>query len=115
VKVARNLIFLRHIQDKKEVVVSPTEPFTTKRQLVGEFTIAEEILKQGVQKVCKRRWITASPVIVIHPLEMVEGGLSQVEERVLKELAAGAGARKTVVWVGHELSDSEVVNHAANV
>jgi len=39
---------------------------------------------------------------------MTEGGLSEVEERVLRELAMCAGASKVVVWVGHELSDAEV-------
>jgi hypothetical protein len=39
---------------------------------------------------------------------MAEGGLSEVEERVLKEVAIGAGASKVVVWVGRELSDGEV-------
>ena len=39
---------------------------------------------------------------------MIEGRLSEVEERVLRELAMGAGASKVVVWVGHELSDAEV-------
>ena len=38
----------------------------------------------------------------------IEGGLSEVEERALREVAIGAGASKGVVWVGHELSDAEV-------
>lgn len=47
-------------------------------------------------------------------MERCEGGLSQVEERVLHELAAGAGARKVVVWVGAELSDGEVLAKLKN-
>jgi len=39
---------------------------------------------------------------------MIEGGLSQVEERVLTEAAIGAGASKVVVWLGPELKDDEV-------
>ena len=42
------------------------------------------------------------------PMEKTVGGLSQVEERVLHELALGAGARRAVVWVGQALSDREV-------
>jgi rod shape-determining protein MreB len=44
----------------------------------------------------------------MHPLEMTEGGLSEIEKRILNELAIGAGAMKVVVWVGPELSDTEV-------
>ncbi len=47
-------------------------------------------------------------IILMHPLEMVEGGLSQVEERVFYELAIGCGAKKVVVWSGAELADSEI-------
>jgi hypothetical protein len=35
------------------------------------------------------------------------GAVSEVEERVLREVAMGDGASKVVVRVGHELSDAE--------
>jgi len=115
VKVSKNQFRVRHVVDNKEIVVSAFEPFTTTRLLVGEFAIAEKYLKDGIKKLHEGRWFAASPVIVIQPLEMIEGGLSQVEERVLRELAAGAGARKVFVWVGHELSDQEVIQRANTV
>lgn len=43
----------------------------------------------------------------MHPLETLGGGLSQVEEATLRELARGVGAGKVVLWVGNELSDDE--------
>lgn len=45
----------------------------------------------------------------MHPLEMTEDGLSTVEIRVLQELAAGAGASWSHVWIGRELTDQEVL------
>ena len=36
------------------------------------------------------------------------GGLTQIQERVLYELAHGAGAGKVFVWLGLDLSDEEV-------
>lgn len=60
----------------------------------------------------KGRRYPPPPLVVIQPLEMIEDGLSEVEERVLREVAASAGARKVVVWVGHELSDAEVMRHS---
>jgi len=115
VKVSKNQFRVRHVVDNKEIVVSAIEPFTTTRLLVGEFAVAEKYLKDGIKKLHEGRWFAASPVIIIQPLEMIEGGLSQVEERVLRELAAGAGARKVFVWVGHELSDQEVIQRANTV
>lgn len=43
---------------------------------------------------------------------MIEGGLSPVEERALRELAFGAGGHKVVIWVGKELSNEEVIEKA---
>ena len=115
VKVTKNQFWARNIENQKEAIETALEPFTTKRLLVGEFTTAEKYLRAVIKKLHEGKWFSTSPVIIIHPMEMIDGGLSQIEERVFMELAAGAGARKVVVWVGHELSDQEVVNNAKNV
>jgi rod shape-determining protein MreB len=53
-------------------------------------------------------WFSISPILLMHPMEKTEGGLSQVEERILQELALGAGARRAVIWVGQALTDQQV-------
>ena len=40
--------------------------------------------------------------------EMTDGGLSQVEDRALREVATAAGASRVAVWTGHILRDDEV-------
>lgn len=113
VKVFENRFVLKLLDDgEKPVTVIAPKSFTTKRLLVGDFTLAEATLKSGLKKLFEGRWFTASPAMVIHPMEMVDGGLSQVEERVFLELGASAGARKVSVWVGPELSDEEARKRA---
>jgi hypothetical protein len=41
-------------------------------------------------------------------MAMCEGGPSQVEERVLLELALATGAAKAKVWTGPTLTEAEV-------
>ncbi len=94
------------------VTITADEPFTTQRLLVGQFAVAERTLKQGLKRLFQGRWFAPSPRAVIHPMEMVEGGLSEIEMRVFNELAAGAGAHKVVVWIGPELSNSEAKQQA---
>ncbi|EDX87924.1 hypothetical protein ADG881_26 [Alcanivorax sp. DG881] len=43
-------------------------------------------------------------------MEMTDGGLSQVEERVIMDMAYGAGAKRVLLWVGGELSWQEALN-----
>ena len=82
-------------------------PFSHPRMLIGNFTEAQAAVKAAVAE-AKGSGFLKSLRIVMHPTEVVSGGLSQVEERVLHELALGAGAGKVAVWVGAELSDEAV-------
>lgn len=50
------------------------------------------------------------PVVVLYPMDMVEGGLSEVEERVLVELAKSLGARKVLLHLGPVLTDPQVLS-----
>jgi actin-like ATPase involved in cell morphogenesis len=110
VQVRKNTFRLRHIEGKKEREVSAQKPFTTTRLLVGQFQEAETLLRKAIQEIGSGGLFQVSPVVVIHPIEMVEGGLSEVEERALRELALSSGARSVFVHVGAPLTDSEVVS-----
>ena len=113
VKVFPNRFELKHIESGRSEVEVSSESFTTARLLVGKFSIAERVLKRGMKRLHEKRWFSPSPIVVIQPMEKTDNGLSEVEERVLLELAAGAGARKVSIWVGNELSDDEVTEKAA--
>ena len=108
VRIARDRMRLRKVDSGDDIEVLPAAPFTTTRLLVGEFAVAQAALKEGIVKMYGRRWFRPAPFVLMHPLEMTEGGLSEIEKRILQELAIGAGARKVDVWVGPELSDAEV-------
>jgi Tfp pilus assembly protein PilX len=76
---------------------------------MGNFQAAEAALRKGFAEVQAGSKYLAAPRVVMHPLEMVEGGLSGVENRVFMEVADCAGANRIAVWVGHDLSDQEVL------
>lgn len=109
VQIRKNTFRLRHIEAKKEREVTAQKPFTTTRLLVGQFQEAESLLRKGIQEIGNKGLFQVSPVVIIHPIEMVEGGLSEVEERLFRELASSCGARSVFVYTGAPLADSEVV------
>jgi rod shape-determining protein MreB and related proteins len=108
VRVRKNQFRVRNLESAKEVTFDAQPSFTTARLLIGQFQVAENLLKRAVKEISKGGIFAVSPQVLIQPLEMLEGGLSEIEERALREVAIGAGASKVVVWVGHELSDAEV-------
>lgn len=79
-------------------------PFYHPRTLFSNFEVAEKLLQHIVKTVLGKKWYRPSPVIVIHPMEKNEGGLTEIETKAFRELAYGAGAREVFVYEGKELS-----------
>lgn len=105
VQVRENQFTLRNIDGPRTSERTAAHSFSHPRMLVGDFTAAQACLK-GLLSEAQGSGFVLSTSVVIHPLEKIDGGLSQVEERLFQELAAGAGA---IVWVGAPLSDAEVI------
>ncbi|ABO24461.1 hypothetical protein SHLO109777_05045 [Shewanella loihica] len=83
---------------ERQTALSPSTPFTTRRLLVGNFSPAEQCLKQGLNELgCIG--LFKRPRLVIQPMAMCEGGLSEIEERCLMELCLSAGARDVRIQV----------------
>jgi hypothetical protein len=85
--------------DGRSMTFHSKEPFTTTRLLIGKFFVAEGCLKNAVKEFGASGFFKRAPKIIIQPHEFLEGGLSEVEDRVLREIALGAGAREVHVLV----------------
>ena len=105
VHITRNRIRHRHLESGMEVSLEAEQPFTGPRLLVAEFSVAQRMLQRGIRMLTSG--VGLAPVIVVSAGEMVEGGLSESEERLLLELGYQAGARFVAVVTG-DLSDVEV-------
>ncbi|ARD22974.1 rod shape-determining protein [Shewanella japonica] len=78
-------------------------PFKHNRSFVADFMCAEKILQHGMYTLHKSK-IKPSPRVIVHQLEKTDGGLTDIEERVLRELALGAGAREVVIYLGSKIN-----------
>jgi len=83
--------------------ISVTNPFKHPRSFVADFFLAEKIIQHGVIQIHKSS-VRPAPRIIMHQLEKVEGGLTTIEDRVLRELALGAGARDIVIYLGNKIN-----------
>ncbi|HEU4664023.1 MAG TPA: hypothetical protein VFS55_08330 [Dokdonella sp.] len=107
VRISPNAFHARNVSSGLETKTVASTPFTTSRLLVGEFTAAELVLSAQLASLAPVS-LFRSRRIVMHPLAMIDGGLSEVEARVLLELAESCGASRAVVWTGPMLSDDAV-------
>jgi len=90
-------------------IVRTVEPFEHPRIVIADFACASKLFQYGLQQLSRHKWISPSPILVIHPVMELAGGLSEIENRALLELGESAGARKTLIHCGKMLSDQEVV------
>src|SRR6478736_544518 len=89
VRVHPNRFVLRHVESGRTATIE-AHAFTTRRILVGEYGPAVDALRRGFKELNYGLRYLSDPVAVMHPLAMVEGGLSGVEYRRLFEVAEGA-------------------------
>lgn len=109
-RIACNHLHLTHLESGRIAVREADPPFSNQRLLVAEFSIADRMIKEAVQSLMPWRlpFFSAPPKLLIQPLERLEGGLSQVEQRILMELGMGAGARKVALHIGEILGADAV-------
>ncbi|HEY6528352.1 MAG TPA: rod shape-determining protein [Cellvibrionaceae bacterium] len=78
-------------------------PFLHPRQLIANFQKAEKIMQHAFRIACSKGLFTVSPMVVLQPMEKLDGGLTDVEIRAFRELCLGAGAREVVIYIGTDL------------
>lgn len=109
IRIYPNKIVIRDVKRDVEISRQSTSPFSSNRLLVGNFTAADELLRGLIAEIAPKKLLKLPHKAVIHPKEMVEGGLSQVEERLFIELARGTGASKVAIHLGVDLSRDGVL------
>jgi rod shape-determining protein MreB and related proteins len=73
--------------------VTSSKPFSTERMLVGNFDAASECLKNGAEKINALGYFKRNPTWSIYPKELVSETISQVEDRIFRELTVSVGAK----------------------
>lgn len=89
---------MRLSSETKMIEVIPDISFSTDRILIGNFDAASECLKKGLKELGNLGLFSKRPSWHIYPKELVSSQLSQVEDRIFRELALSVGAAKVEVF-----------------
>ena len=79
-------------------------PFMHPRLLVHDFQAGEKIIQHIFQTIHEHKFFAPSPRVIFQPMDRLEGGVTEIEKRVYRELCLGAGAREIHIHIGSELS-----------
>ena len=109
VRIYTDRIRIRRIETGEDIDLNATTPFSHPRSTIGSFKHALSLLQQGFRSIRK----ITQPVVIMHIMGDNEGGLTEIEERVLVEIARQAGAGRTIIWQGDELTSDEEIKQLA--
>jgi len=84
--------------------------FNDKRVVIGDVDAAEIVVRRAIKNAMRSRstWLVvhSRPRVIVHPLHRAP--ITEFERRGLEDMALRCGARRVLVWSGHELSDAEI-------
>ncbi|WP_409306291.1 YjaA family stress response protein [Pectobacterium sp. B1J-3] len=114
IKIYRNTLIVRNVDTGEEVTGKPETPFTTARLLLGQMIPAMKLLQQLTKKAAPKRLVNCffPHKVIIHPMEMNEGGHSQVEFASYIELAKTISPQGKQIYVCSKpalLTDQEII------
>ena len=96
-------------QSKDPSKIQVYNAFKHPRTFLSNFEFAEATLRYFINKIIQRK-ILIRPVIVLHPTEKLDGGITQIEFRGLMELGTSIGGKKVFIWKGHTLTNRELLD-----
>lgn len=83
--------------------ITVINPFSHPRSMISNFSLAQHVIKYAIEKVHETK-VQPAPRVIMHQLEKNVGGFTEIEERVLNELAYGAGAREVLIYSGTQIN-----------
>ncbi|PHV11778.1 hypothetical protein CSQ89_09050 [Chitinimonas sp. BJB300] len=110
VRIDKTQLHLQEVETGKclEVKLSDegASAFGHPRTMLANFTHAQRVLSESLAQL--GRPFLGYTSVLMHPLDRLEGDITQIEARALKELGYCVGARRCVVWVGRVLTQQEL-------
>jgi hypothetical protein len=88
--------------------VTYVRPFDSSEALINDLPVAAKLLQHAIREASRGLALRPAPFLVLHPTHRLGRNLTASERASLIDLGDKAGARRSFVWEGPELSDSEL-------
>jgi len=116
IKLWRNHVEISNLETGETITKPALNSFSSVRNVVGNFNYANEAIKSVLNELrLKPTFLGAGLNIIIQQLEGIEGGLSDIEKRALRDLGEMAGGRKVfIIEHSQRLSMDEALQELEN-
>lgn len=114
--VRRNHIQITNLENGNSSSIKALNNFSSVRNIVSNFNNANETIKVALNELNLKNTLFSRPLnILIQQTEGIEGGLSDIEKRALRDLAEIAGGKKVFISENPQpLSISEAIKQIQN-
>lgn len=105
-----NELTVKRLETGETIRRKSNKPFSNDRLLLADFETAEQFLNSIIRELEPRTVFPIQRKMVVHIMERIPGGLSQVEKRAFRDSAEYTGAIGVMISEhGHALSDDQVI------
>jgi hypothetical protein len=114
--IRRNHIQITNLENGNSSSIKALINFSSVRNIVSNFNNANETIKAALNELNIKNTLFSRPLnILIQQTEGIEGGLSDIEKRALRDLAEIAGGKKVFISENPQsLSISEAIKQIQN-
>ncbi|WP_407333679.1 rod shape-determining protein [Enterovibrio sp. 27052020O] len=95
---------------KHDIGTTVSNPFSHPRSLIGDYAAAETVIHHAISQVTPRSFFQPKIQVILHPMEKIEGGLTDIEKKALRDMAYQAGAKNAYVYWGDTLPSQHLIN-----
>ncbi|KXF83109.1 rod shape-determining protein [Enterovibrio coralii] len=88
------------------VIIS--NPFSHPRSLISDYKAMQPLLRYAISKVVKTGLWMPRVQVILHPMEKVEGGVTELEKKALCDMAYNAGVKSAFVYWGDTLEETQL-------
>lgn len=98
IKLFKNRIEIVNLDTGETISRESIEPFSTQRFIIADFNKADALIRNIINDILPRKSIFPRQTkILIQQVESVEGGLSEIEKRALRDLGEMAGGTPVIL------------------
>ena len=100
VKIFPNKIEVTNLLTDESITRESTQHFSTKRLLIADYNTAELLLRSVLEDLKILKKFTFGAKFIIQQMELLEGGLAEVEKRAMRDICEQAGASEVYIIEG---------------
>ena len=98
IKLFKNRIEIVNLETEEKLSRESAEPFSTQRFIIADFNKADALIRNILNDLLPGKSIFPRQTkILIQQVESVEGGLSEIEKRALRDLGEMAGGTPVIL------------------